>query len=99
MKNIILILSLALAITGCKKGMPILTGGEPLDPFEGMTGKPATISSGAETSSSGATSCGAIGKPCKITARVGLQQWSTGTPTIGTSGSTTYKLKGTLIVK
>ncbi len=90
---------LILLTVGCKKGIPILTGGTPLDPFDGLIGKPATISSGANTADSGSTACGAIGKPCKVTARIGLQQWETSNPAIGTSGSTTYKLKGTLIVK
>ena len=99
--SFVLILSLLLILSavGCKKGVPILTGGTPLDPFDGMTGKPATISSGAGTVDSGGSNCGALAKPCKVTARIGLQQWNTSSSASGTSGATTYKLKGTLTVK
>lgn len=99
MKNFILFSLLALSLVGCKKGVPILTGGTPLDPFDGMTGKPATISSGAGIADSGNSNCGALAKPCKITARIGLQQWNTSNSASGTNGTETYKLKGTLSVK
>ncbi len=99
MKNFILFSLLTLSLVGCKKGVPIFTGGAPLDPFDGMTGKPATISSGAGSADSGSSNCGAIAKPCKVTARIGLQQWNTSSPASGTNGTDTYKLKGTLPVK
>jgi hypothetical protein len=99
MKNFILFTLLALSLVSCKKGVPILTGGTPLDPFDGITGKPATISSGTGTADSGTSNCGALAKPCKVTARIGMQQWNTSNTASGTNGTDSYKLKGTLTIK